>query len=143
MNFESLPAIRRAILLFLKRQGPATMAKLASEMKVTKEAVRQQLMTLHEEGWVRRDVLRESKARSGRPTARYTLTPAGDHVFPKAYDELAVEILETVGRKLGPNALRQLLSSMTESRVKQWKASLEGKGLSEKVKSLKDLYLAK
>ncbi len=143
MNFENLPHIRRAILLVLKQEGPTTMARLASETKVTKEAVRQQLVTLHREGWVQKDVLREAKARSGRPKVRYALTAAGDHVFPKAYDALAAELLETVGQHLGPEALRRLLSGFTESRVKKWKPLLEGKTLAEKLKRLKDLYLEK
>lgn len=143
MNLESLPPIRRAILLFLKRKGSATMSQLGSEMKVTKEAVRQQLAELHRQGWVQRGPWRETKVRSGRPTVRYALSPAGDHLFPKAYDELAVEILETLGQQSGPQAIRELLSSMTETRVKQWQAALEGKKLSEKVRALKNLYLAK
>jgi len=143
VNFESLTPIRRAILLILKREGPATMARLASEIKITKEAVRQQLAMLHQEGWVKKDLLKEKKVRSGRPTVRYTLTPVGDHVFPKAYDELAVEILETLGQTLGTDAMRQLLSNLTETRVKKWQGLLEGKTLAEKLKALKGLYLAK
>ena len=143
MNFENLSHMRRAILLFLKQDGPATMAKLASRLKVTKEAVRQQLVVLHKEGWIQKEVVRSAKARTGRPTVRYTLTPAGDHVFPKAYDTLAAELLQTVGQKLGPDALRQLLASFTENRVKKWQSLLEGKTLPEKLKALKELYLAK
>ena len=143
MNFESLSHMRRAILLLLKQDGPATMAKLASRLKVTKEAVRQQLVLLHKEGWIQKEVVRSAKARSGRPTVRYTLTAAGDHVFPKTYDALAVELLETVGRKLGPDALRQLLAAFTENRVKKWQSLLEGKTLPEKLRSLRELYLSK
>ncbi len=143
MKFEGLPHMRRSILLLLKTEGSSTMTKLASKMKITKEAVRQQLMGLNKEGWVQKDVIRELKARSGRPTVRYSLTNAGDHFFPKNYDALAIEILETIGLKLGPADLRKLLSTLTETRVKKWQALLAGKSLSEKVKSLKDLYLAK
>ncbi len=143
MNFENLSHIRRAILLLLKQEGPADMAKLAAGLKVTKEAIRQQLVVLHKEGWIQRDVVREGRARSGRPTARYALTPAGDHIFPKAYDTLASELLETLSRQWGPDALRQILSAFTENRVQQWQSKLEGRTLAEKVKGLKDLYLAK
>jgi predicted ArsR family transcriptional regulator len=143
MNFESLSHMRRAILLILKQDGPAPMAKLASRLKVTKEAVRQQLVLLHKEGWIQKEVVRGGKVRSGRPTVRYTLTAAGDHVFPKSYDALAVELLETVGQKMGPEALRQLLAAFTETRVKRWQPLLEGKSLPEKLRSLKELYLAK
>lgn len=143
MNFESLSHMRRAILLLLKQDGPTTMAKLSSRLKVTKEAVRQQLALLHKEGWIQKEVVREAKARSGRPTVKYQLTAAGDHVFPKAYDALAVELLETVGRKLGPEALRELLAAFTETRVKKWQPLLEGKTLPEKLKALKELYLTK
>jgi predicted ArsR family transcriptional regulator len=141
MNFKNLPHLRRAILLVLKQDGPTTMEKLALKTKVTKEAVRQQLVTLHQEGWVHKDILRE--ARSGRPTVRYTLTSAGDHVFPKAYDALAAELLETVGQRLGPEAVRQLLAGFTESRVQKWQPVLEGKSLPEKLKRLKDVYQEK
>ena len=135
--------MRRAILLLLKQDGPTTMARLSSRLKVTKEAVRQQLVPLHKDGWIQKDVLRENRTRAGRPTVRYKLTPAGDHVFPKAYDALAVELLEAVGKQLGPDALRRLLSAFTENRVNQWQSLLEGKSLPEKLKALKELYLSK
>jgi len=143
LNFESLSHMRRAILLLLKQDGPATMAKLSSRLKVTKEAVRQQLALLHKEGWINKEVVREGKVRSGRPNVRYQLTAAGDHVFPKAYDALAVELLETVGTRLGPETLRQVLAAFTETRVKKWQPLLEGRTLPEKLKALKELYLAK
>jgi predicted ArsR family transcriptional regulator len=143
MNFENLSHMRRAILLLLKQDGPSAMDTLASRLKVTKEAIRQQLVALHQEGWIQKDVLREGKVRSGRPKVRYTLTQAGDHVFPKAYDALAVEILDTVSDKLGPAALRKVLAAFTETRVKRWGPSVEGKSLPEKLKVLRDLYLIK
>ena len=143
MNFENLSHMRRAILLILKQDGPAPMAKLANRLKVTKEAVRQQLVLLHKEGWIQKEAARNPKARAGRPTVRYALTAAGDHVFPKAYDALAVELLETVGQKMGPEALRQLLAAFTETRIKRWQPLLEGKTLAEKLRALRDLYLAK
>ncbi|HVZ79806.1 MAG TPA: DNA-binding protein [bacterium] len=143
MKLENLSHSNRSILLLLKRQGALTMAQLAHEMKVTKEAVRQQLLGLHRQGWVEKEVLREAKVRSGRPTVRYGLTPLGDHFFPKDYDALAAELLETIGRRLGPPALRRLLSDMTETRVRKWRPVLEGKPLRDKVNCLKDLYLEK
>jgi len=39
---DQLPDSRRAILIALKRQGSATIANLADELKLTGEAVRQQ-----------------------------------------------------------------------------------------------------
>jgi predicted ArsR family transcriptional regulator len=119
------------------------MAKLASRLKVTKEAIRQQLALLDQEGWIKKEPAGKPEGRSGRPTLRYAITAAGDHVFPKAYDALAVELLETVGEKLGPAALRKLLEAFTENRVKNWAPLLKGKTLEEKLKALRELYLAK
>jgi predicted ArsR family transcriptional regulator len=143
MTFQSLPTMRRAILLLLKQDGPSELSVLAARLKVTKEAIRQQLVALDKDGWVQRETVRRAKARSGRPMARYSLSPAGDHVFPKAYDALAVEILQTISGKLGPEALRKVLSGFAEARVQKWAPLLAGKSLPEKLKALKDLYQAK
>jgi len=143
MTFQNLPTMRRAILSILKQDGPSELSILAARLKVTKEAIRQQLVALDQEGWVQREPVRRAKARSGRPVVRYSLSPAGDHVFPKAYDALAVEILQTVSGKLGPEALRKVLAGFAEARVQKWAPLLAGKSLPEKLKALKDLYQAK
>ena len=53
-RLDDFADLKRALLLALKRGGPAAIAPLAKPLKVTGEAVRQTLSSLEREGWVRR-----------------------------------------------------------------------------------------
>ena len=120
MNADQLPTTRKSILETLKREGKAAIADLAGRLGMSGEAVRQQLLQLQREGWVEaiRDEAHEK--RSGRPAAHYRLTTAGDHLFPKNYDQLGIALLDAVAGHLGPDALSRVLAGMTEARVKLW-----------------------
>lgn len=132
--------IRQAILQYLKQKGSTTLQYVAKERGVTFEAVRQQMAILEREGWVRSQIDRQAKPKVGRPTRSYFLTPAGDHLFPKHYDLLASEVIGALVEELGPLALKKILSSLTEARVKQWAPLLEGKNLKQKLEALKGIY---
>jgi predicted ArsR family transcriptional regulator len=140
VNADQLPTTRRSILETLKRDGRAAIADLAGRLGMSGEAVRQQLLQLQREGWVEavRDEAHEK--RSGRPAAHYRLTGAGDHLFPKNYDILGVALLDAVSSHLGPDALSRVLSSMTETRAKQWAEQLDGKTMAEKLQALTAMY---
>ncbi|MFL5312077.1 MAG: helix-turn-helix transcriptional regulator, partial [Myxococcales bacterium] len=84
---------RHSILEALKREGPLAIAQLADRLGMSGEAVRQQLVQLQREGWIEALHDRAVARHSGRPAARYRLTQAGDHVFPKQYDALTVAVL--------------------------------------------------
>jgi predicted ArsR family transcriptional regulator len=104
------------------------------------EAVRQQLLALQREGWVEALHERPQTSRSGRPAARYRLTAAGDHLFPKQYDMLTVAVLDAVSAEMGPEALARVLGALTEARVAQWEQKLAGKTLRERVQALRAIY---
>ena len=95
----SLAAGRRAILDWLKRHGEADVAAIAAGVGITASGVRQLLVALTRDGLV---VHRRAPAAAapptgpGRPRHRYALTPAGDALFPRAYGDLANEILDYV-----------------------------------------------
>jgi predicted ArsR family transcriptional regulator len=138
---SSLPEIRRALLARLKHEGPSTTAELASHAGVTYEAVRQQLRALEADGFVAKRKEPAMSRSVGRPTSRFALTPAGDHFFAKRYDALAVELIDTASAVLGPEALTQLLATLTEERVRAWAPRLEGLSLEERLTALRDIYL--
>lgn len=141
ITIEQLPDSRRAILLTLKRGGPSTIAKLADELQLTGEAVRQQLLQLHREGWVESRVARApERGRTGRPATQYNLTEAGDHLFPKSYDLLNVTVLDAVTSELGPEAAKRVLERVCDDRVAASEGQLRGLGLAERVEALKSLY---
>jgi predicted ArsR family transcriptional regulator len=52
-----------------------------------------------------------------------------------------VELIDTVTSQLGEETLKQVLSSMTETRVQQWEFRLQGLNLNERVAALKDIYM--
>jgi predicted ArsR family transcriptional regulator len=133
-NVESISDVQRQILSFIKQQGETTTADIAEHLLVSYEAVRQQLRQLEAVQLISsRKKLAESQ-RAGRPTRLYVLSTAGDHLFPKAYDQLAVELIDTLAATLGPAALRQVLTSFTDENVRQWAPHLHGKSLLERLK---------
>lgn len=132
--------MRKAILTIVKRRGLSAITELADELEVSYEAARQQVNQLHHEGWVQKQIDR-SHARVGRPRARYRLTPAGDHLFPKHYDALTVELLDAVGERFGGEGIRAILADLTDARVREWAPRLEGLGLEQRLQALRGIYL--
>jgi predicted ArsR family transcriptional regulator len=131
---------RQSILEALKREGPLAIAQLAERLVMSGEAVRQQLVQLQREGWIEAIHERAATRHSGRPAARYRLTQAGDHVFPKQYDALTVAVLDAVATELGPESLDRILASLTEARAKVWEPRLAGKSLHERVEAMRGIY---
>ncbi len=140
MNIEQLAETRQLILRTIKREGAATIAELASLFEMTREAVRQQLLQLEHDGWVKGFLKREPGNGGGRPAMRYHLTSEGEHLFPKHYDSLTVEVLDTVADQLGKDALVQILTTMTDARVREWEPRLQGLSLVKRVEVLKEIY---
>jgi predicted ArsR family transcriptional regulator len=131
---------RQSILEALKREGPLAIAQLAERLGMSGEAVRQQLVQLQREGWIEALHDRAAGRHSGRPAARYRLTQAGDHVFPKHYDALTVAVLDAVSSELGPEALDRILASLTDARARVWEQRLAGKSVRERVEALRGVY---
>jgi predicted ArsR family transcriptional regulator len=138
---ENTSESQRQILSFIKQQGETTNAAIAEYLDISYEAVRQQLRQLEAAQWVTSYRQRQGEPRLGRPTQGYVLTPAGDHLFPKAYDELAVDLLDIVAATLGQEALQQVLTTFTDENVSQWASRLQEKTLLERLDALKGIYL--
>ncbi len=125
----------------LKRQGPCTLAQLAEQLALTGAAVRQQLLQLQREGWIESRVARsEERGRTGRPATRYSLTEAGDHLFPKNYDLLNVVVLDAIAEELGDDAAKRVLKHVCEDRIALTEQSIQGAPLEKRVEVLKSLY---
>lgn len=136
-----MPDSRRAILTTLKQRGPATIAQLADALGLTGEAVRQQLLQLHRDGWVEARIERsEERARTGRPATIYRLSEAGDHLFPKQYDLFTVTMIDAIAEEIGTDALTKVLARLTDDRVSAVGGGLRGLTLAQKVAALKSWY---
>ena len=90
---DSLPATRRKIIEFLKRADASDAEAIAAVLGVTASATRQHLSALTADGLIRYDARRTGP---GRPTHLYSLTPAGDALFPRNYVDLTNELLSYV-----------------------------------------------
>jgi len=142
ITVDQLPDSRRAILLALKRQGPATIAQLAAQLQLTGEAIRQQLLQLQREGWIEAKITRTlDRGRTGRPATSYHLTEAGDHLFPKHYDALNVAMMDAIAEELGPEALKRILARIAEEKVGVTEAAIGSLPLAARMQALKDWYL--
>jgi predicted ArsR family transcriptional regulator len=139
-NLDDLGDARAGILAFLKRRGGGSVADVASQLEMTYEGARQHLVQLEKLGWITKRVQRGVSAEAGRPVSRYQLTVAGEQLFPKHYDALTLELLDTVPKLFGAKALKQLLAALTDERVRQWAPRLEGKSLEQRVTALQGLY---
>jgi len=133
------PDTRQAMLSYIKHKGSATASEIAGHMHITREGARQQLQTLEREGWIAR-AQRPRSEKAGRPAVAFAITAAGDHLFPKNYDNLSLTLVDAVADRLGEKALDTLLTDVTDQQVKHWEPKLAGKSLPERIKSLKDLY---
>jgi len=132
--------VQQQILAFIKQQRETTTAAIAKHLNVTYEAVRQQLRQLESGQLVISYKQRDENQRKGRPTQYYTLSAAAEHLFPKAYDELAVELIDRVAATLGPDALREVLASFADANVREWKPRLQNMSLKERLEALKSVY---
>jgi len=99
---------RRAITKLLKTEGPIDSAQLAQRLGLTAMAVRQHLYALQREGLVASE---ERPVPIGRPAKFWRLTREADHLFPEAYAELSVALIDSVKDAFGQEGLERVLTS--------------------------------
>ena len=142
LTVDQLPDSRRAILISLKRRGASTIAQLAEQLGLTGEAVRQQLLQLQREGWLEARITRANESRrTGRPATTYSLTEAGDHLFPKHYDALNISMMDAITEEFGPEGLKRVLEKITDVKVGVKETALRPLSLPARMQALKDWYL--
>ncbi len=112
MEYEQLQrSTRGRILALLWAGGGMTADELARELGVTANAVRAHLLALERDGLVQQYRVRRGPR---KPSFAYTLTPAGERVFPTRYELLVNALLDAVAARAGQDAaaeLEQLLRS--------------------------------
>ena len=82
------------------------------------------------------------RGRTGRPATVYKLTDAGEHLFPKHYDALAVAMIDAVAAELGTDATVRVLARVADDRVQTVAPTVEGRSLEERVGVLQGWYAA-
>ena len=138
-SLAAMPPADR-LLFLLKTRGPQTAAQLATALKITGEAVRQQLLRLSEEGLV--SAAAEPRG-IGRPSQIYRLAPAAQKRFPDTHAELAVQILDSIKDVLGERALARLIQARTSDSLARYREALRRQpSLERKIKRLTELRTA-
>jgi predicted ArsR family transcriptional regulator len=108
---EDTPAeskTRRRIVKLLKTEGAMDSASLAARLKVTPMAVRQHLYALQQEKLVSAE---ERPVPLGRPAKYWHLTREADRLFPDAYAELNLALIDAIGDAFGPAGVQRLLDA--------------------------------
>jgi predicted ArsR family transcriptional regulator len=100
---------RGQIVMLLRRAG-RTVDELAQALDLTDNGVRSHLATLERDGLVRQQGTRRGV---GKPAYTYELTPEADTFFPKAYDEILVQLLDVLADRLPPDLLGQILDDVS------------------------------
>jgi predicted ArsR family transcriptional regulator len=111
---------RRAIVKLLKTEGALDSAQLAERLGLTAMAVRQHLYALQAEKLVTAVVQRVPV---GRPAKHWRLTREADRLFPDAYAELSVALIDALGDTFGAEGLKRVL----EARCARQRVDYEGR----------------
>ena len=108
---------RRAIVKLLKTEGALDSARLAKRLRVTPMAVRQHLYALQNEKMVNAE---ERPVPLGRPAKFWKLTREADRLFPDAYAELNVALIDAVGETFGSSGVDRLLQTRLAQQKREY-----------------------
>lgn len=111
-----LPAGRRAVLYAVRRRGEATAEQVAEQLDITVSGARQHLAALVDEGLLTSTTQADAAVRRGRRALVYSVTPASDRLFPKAYGELTNELLGYVVDR-DPELLEAIFEQRRQRRI--------------------------
>jgi predicted ArsR family transcriptional regulator len=112
-------ALRRAILLHLRRAGPSAPDAIAAALGASRSGVAQQLRALDGAGLVTRTAVRHGV---GRPRHLYDVTPDAQDLFPANYDGLATGLLAAILEVGGEHLLEDVFAArrrQAESRLRE------------------------
>ncbi|BBO33213.1 helix-turn-helix transcriptional regulator [Lacipirellula parvula] len=123
----------RTIVDYLRRHPAATVGDMVEFTGVTATAVRQRLVRLMEQGLLARE---SEVVGRGRPTHRYSLTPAGVRSGANNYDQL-VQVLWNEIREIRDIEVRRgLLKRISERLADHYRNEVHGETLQERMADL-------
>ncbi len=134
--FKQMPATRRRILKLLKEKGQLTADELAELLSISSVAVRRHLTKLESDELV---AYEEVQRGMGRPSFVYRLGEAAASYFPRRYEELATDVLETINELYGADAVDAIFRLRSEQMIKIYRHRINGRSLSERLDQLTEL----
>ena len=134
--FDENPT-RQNIITLLKKSGGMSIEELSKKISITPMGIRQHLLSLEKKGIV---TYIAKKHGIGRPGFVYMLTDTSDTLFPKSYDQLALDVLHDVKKYEGQEKVNKIFSWRKDRMLKQKKEALAGMtGIEETLHGLKGL----
>lgn len=131
--------LRAEILVALKKSQPRTARELAEQFDVTPNALRRHLKALEEGGLVH---YRREVRGVGGPVYAYSLSEAGEALFPRAYGSALTEALEAVRAQQGAEGLVQLFRRQWARRADAVRDELMTLPLAERARRLAEMLTA-
>jgi len=125
-----MSSTRREILSLIKRRGPMTVQELSRTLEITPMGVRQHLAILERDGYIQSDGTRRGQ---GRPSRLYGITPEGDKLFPRTYEQLAHTLLDDLRAVGGETKVDELFEHRRRRLLEQYRGRMAGKEFREKV----------
>jgi DeoR family suf operon transcriptional repressor len=115
--------LRAGVLLELKRAQPLTARELAERLGVSANAIRHHLKELEAEVLVTYG--REQRG-MGAPTFAYRLSPQGEALFPKRYEQTLTGLLDRLAEKQGREAAVSMFEDLYIDLERRLRVELEG-----------------
>ena len=127
---------RGEILIALKMSQPLTTKELADRFGVTPNALRRHLKELENEGIVR---YQRTIHGVGGPVFAFSLTDAGEALFPRAYERALTEILDLVREQQGDDGVVQLFQRRWDEIARVARPELERLPVEQRATRLAEL----
>ncbi len=134
--FKQMPTTRRKILNLLKENGQMTADELAEYLGISSVAVRRHLTKLESDQLVSYDEIQRGM---GRPSFVYRLGEAASSYFPRRYEELATDVLETISEMYGMDAVDAIFRVRAEQLIHIYRHQVTGRTLEERLDQLTNL----
>ena len=128
--------IRGDVLIAVKKGQPVTAKELAADFGLTPNALRRHLKELETEGLVR--CARQVRGVGG-PVLAYSLTDAGEALFPRAYDTALTTLLDGIRAESGTEGVVRLFRAQWERVASGAPAELASLPLNERAQLLAEL----
>jgi len=132
--------VRAELLVALKKAQPVTAHELGAQFGLTPNALRRYLKVLEEEGLVR---FRRIVRGLGAPVFAFSLTEAGETLFPRTYASVLVTALNTLRHERGSDAVRGVFAAEWSELATDAQPLMASLPLSERASVMAELLTAR
>lgn len=127
---------RKVLLTMLKTSGALSVGEMAKRLRITEMAVRRHLNTLERDDLVTTSLVRQAM---GRPSHLYSLTEHAEHLFPKNYHSLALDLLEELESESDENLVEKLFERRKNKLFRRYGERMKSADLQGKVAELANI----